>query len=149
MGGTFTVKRKLFRLTFAEGTEIEGAEVACYGLSARGFAEIGESGWVQEAAVPTGAELTELLDQFAECLVSWNLVEEDGAAIPPNADGVRTLGLDVMSPILAEWLAASQASSLVRLAQQAEAMRAEQEAADADAELIASLSVEALEEVEV
>jgi len=143
--GSFTVRRKVFRLIFGEGTDIEGAEVACSPLSAHGFAELDEMTWVQEGGVPRGAELAELLDEFAVCLASWNLAEEDGSPIPATADGVRTLGLDIMAPILAEWVTASQVHAFRKQAEVDEADRAEAEQERADADLMASLPVEALE----
>jgi len=108
-------------------------------------AEAAKLGKKAEAALTRGAELAELLDEFAVCLASWNLAEEDGSPIPATADGVRTLGLDIMAPILAEWVTASQVHAFRKQAEVDEADRAEAEQERADADLMASLPVEALE----
>lgn len=149
MGGRFTVKRKLLVLKWPEGTELEGAVVKCSPLSSNGFAELSEMDWVAEGSIPGPAELSVLLDQFATCLGAWNLSEEDGSDIPACRSGVGSLPLEVIAPILAEWLAASQAEALRQQAARAETERAEREAEEADADIMASLGVEAFDSAEV
>lgn len=147
--GRFIVPRKLLVLRWAEGTDLEGAVVRCAPLAAHGFAELGDMEWAQDGSIPSPAELSALLDQFSTCLGAWNLSEEDGSDIPACRSGVGGLPLDVIAPILAEWLAASQVEAFRQQAAQIEADRIAEEEAEAEAALVASLGVEALDGAEV
>jgi hypothetical protein len=51
----------------------------------------------------TSGKFRELLEIVASALVSWNIEEEDGTAVPADFDGLSTLETQFVMEIIAAW----------------------------------------------
>lgn len=95
----FRRKRKTYKLDFT-GTEYEGLEVKVGGLTTGEYLELvglsapGEDG---------SGETEKMLQFFSAHLHSWNLQDEEGAAIPPTFDGIKTNDLTMNMFIISAW----------------------------------------------
>jgi len=142
----FIIKRKVFALHFADDHELAGAEVKCRALPMAEFVKVAGLARLQDIASPDAEDIEEvigLLDLFAEYLVEWNLAEDDGSDVPATAEGVKSLGLDVVMPMIAEWFTASSIHMNKDAPARVQRTKAG-EVIDPDAGLIASLDMEAL-----
>lgn len=50
------------------------------------------------------AKIDKLLAGFSECLVSWNLEEDDDSPIPATLEGLRSLDIDLAMEIVNSWM---------------------------------------------
>lgn len=117
------IKRKVFLLRFAEGSDLDGATVkvrsipfgqftAMIGLAGSAAQAINEeatAAQIMGAIDPEDvAQMGRLLTGFGKALVEWDLEEEDGTPIPATPEGVAGLDTDVAFEIIEPWLEAIQ-----------------------------------------
>lgn len=100
-------KRKLYHLTWPEDHQLHGLEVTTKGLTVErlftmtGLAQgLGGGGEPGEQA----ATATKLFAEFAKCLVSWNLEEDGGEAVPATAEGVADQDMGFMIGLIVAWM---------------------------------------------
>lgn len=115
----YTRKPRTFQVVFEEPHPLAGLTLVTQALNVKEFAEFG----LKLAAVTeieqagTDAEqlrqLAHLLDSvdevramFAEALISWDMLEEDGTPTPATLAGVRSLSDDEFYGLVGEWLSA-------------------------------------------
>ena len=48
--------------------------------------------------------LEKLADMFADLILEWDLLDEDGAVLPVNADNCRSLGFLTLNALNEKWL---------------------------------------------
>lgn len=87
----FQRKRKIYILDFAD-TELDGLEVKVRPMS------MGDALTLQELSDTEGLspadrakKIRELIAHFAQAVVSWDLVDEDGNPVPASAEGLGAL----------------------------------------------------------
>ena len=100
-----------YKLLF-DGTEYDGLEIVVSALSVGEMQEITrKSASVFASGVPTvlGQVDTsdELLEKFANCIVSWNLVEEDDTPIVPSVESVKAQEAPFITAIVNAWMSAT------------------------------------------
>jgi hypothetical protein len=96
----YVPKRKKYHLDFA-GTDLDGLEVTLHGLS---FGEFLEVQALKGVADGDKEDSTRLMERFVSHLVSWNITAEDGTPVPPTAEAVNELDIDLVLAVIAAWL---------------------------------------------
>jgi hypothetical protein len=100
----FTPPKTIYRLDFAD-TDLDGLEVRMRGgRLAQAFDVAGLIGVTEANA--TAEDVQAMLGQYAEIadhLVSWNYEDEDGEAIPPDLEGLKTLEIRYVQMIAEAW----------------------------------------------
>lgn len=95
------VRQKTYKLTWAEGEELEGLEVRAKAIPFRTYLVVGslldgdapdthedDDGTVYAFKDNPASQFEFLVKTFAKALVSWNLTTEDGASVPADEAGV-------------------------------------------------------------
>jgi hypothetical protein len=114
----YTRKSSVFKVMFEEPHPFAGLTLCTRSLRIAEFAEFGIT--MEQLGKPldgsgTGmfdgvSALTELLDSaramFADALVSWDMIEEDGTPTPPTVEGVNLLEDMEFLNLVGEWLKA-------------------------------------------
>jgi hypothetical protein len=91
----------VYRLKFEEH---EGLEVRAVGVPLGQMLDIAEQADAVKAGTVTDfGQVRELLDLFAKSLRSWNLEEEDGAAVPCTRDALLEQEFPFVLDILGAW----------------------------------------------
>lgn len=98
----FKPKNKTIVLQF-EDEDYAGMEVRMKSISVGKTMELLELANRSKESRDT-KEITELFEDFARNLITWNLENEDDEPIPANLDGVKTLDLDFFMDLLMGWL---------------------------------------------
>jgi hypothetical protein len=89
----YQLKPRTRKVVFDETTEFSGLELEAHGIT------VGE--WQELVRWP------DILDTFAERLISWNLELGEGRKakpVPPDADGFKLVEVDVLKSIALEWI---------------------------------------------
>jgi hypothetical protein len=99
----FKAKKKLYRLTFADDTDMAGLQVTMTSVS------MGTLLWLQEMS-ENGAEVAQdaaafrkVVEVFVGAMLSWNLEDDDDTPVPVTVDGVLAQDPDFMMSIIAAW----------------------------------------------
>lgn len=104
----FVLQRKSYKLTFGEGTVLEGATVVMGGMTL-GEAELLNS---QPEDLNDGQQVQENFDKklalMASRVQSWDL-EDDQGPLPTTVDGLKRLELGEMLEMQRAWAAAATA----------------------------------------
>lgn len=124
---TYTYVPKTYKLEFDTGDELHGLTVRCKAIpmgslislmkQSTGMVEAlkqGDftaadiaSGKVDFSLVMAGIDATdESMRLFAESLLEWDLVREDGSEIPPTLEGIQELDQGFMQKLLDHWMQA-------------------------------------------
>jgi hypothetical protein len=119
--GGFTPKRRVYVLDFTGDDELDGAEIRARSTSlgtVLGLGDvIGSLGGArtrediealpedeQARVLPAAlSALGGMVDSFCTALVSWNLCDEDGAAVPATRAGLLTLDPNHVNRIVRAW----------------------------------------------
>ncbi len=94
-------KRKTYVLDF-EGTDLDGLTVRArsapieHALLMEELADFTDAKTGKQRA----AQVRELICHFAEVLVEWDLVDDDGAPVPPTAAGLAVLDEDELALLI-------------------------------------------------
>jgi hypothetical protein len=115
----YTRKPKVFRVSFEEPHPLAGLTIQTKGLSVKEFAafglRLGEVALVEKAGSDAEqlAELENLMGaidevkaMFADKLIEWDMLNEDGSAVPADLEGVTSLDDEEFFGIVNEWLVA-------------------------------------------
>lgn len=92
----------VYVLTFV-GTDLDGLEVKVRSTSLRKIRNIAQ---LKDSAGDNIAALESMCEQFAECLVAWNLEDEDGAPVPATLDSVMDQDAGFILRLVLEWIEA-------------------------------------------
>lgn len=105
-------KTREYRLSF-EGDEYDGLEVHCKSLTVDAFERMTELAQRAAKAVKDGVSSTdatesskELMTQFSDALVKWNVETEDGIPVPATRAGVGIQQLDFILMLINVWMEA-------------------------------------------
>jgi hypothetical protein len=91
-------KLKTITVTFGDDHELAGLEVTTRGLSLGTYLELLGMGEVDRSSIG------EALKEFARCLTSWNLEDEDGTPVPATEESVFAEDHNMMLKVAAAWL---------------------------------------------
>ncbi len=95
---------KLYRLAYEDR---EGLQVTCKSLSIGSFLKIAKLAGGIDATNPESLKAVgELFDMFSKALVSWNVVDDDGAPVPTTVAGIETQDLDFILETVMAWVSA-------------------------------------------
>lgn len=100
----YKVQRRTTRLTFEEHP---GLEVVVSTPSAGSYMSVVELASLSDGPEFTSedmAKIAKLFDHFANVLVSWNLEDEAGNAIPATLGGIQCSDLFLMLQIVLGWI---------------------------------------------
>jgi hypothetical protein len=110
----YTRKPKVFRVSFEEPHPLAGLTVVTKGLSIKEFAAFGLRMGQVESIQQNGldaknveeliAAFDEVRTLFAEALVEWDMLDEDGTPTPATLEGVQSLTDNEFFGIVSEWL---------------------------------------------
>jgi hypothetical protein len=90
-------KAKNYVLAF-EDPEMEGLEVRIKSMSV---------GKVREFLRRSRDDADSSFDPFADfedCLLSWNLTDDDGEPVPPTREGIDALDIDFVNHLIKAWM---------------------------------------------
>lgn len=97
---TFRKEPTAYKLVFEK---YEGFEVVVKSLSIDSLLKL--MALASDFDESKGAEQTlELLSTFANCLIGWNLEDENGKPVPATLKGVRSQELTFIIEIITEWM---------------------------------------------
>lgn len=100
----FKVKRKVYKLTFADDTDLSGLEVMVRSLDTGQFLELTTARAQHEAGGAQGEiGMRRQLELLAANLVSWNAEDEDGAPIPTTLEGILEQDLSFNTAVIGAW----------------------------------------------
>src|SRR5215472_15455339 len=88
------VKRRQYKLVFQD-ENMAGVEITVRSLTSGQLIDLQKA---QEEGLHE--QLTSML---AEKLVGWNVEDEDGTAIPPTLDGIRSMDIDFNNTVIKAW----------------------------------------------
>ncbi len=94
---------KVFVLRFADG-EHEGLVVRVKSLPIGQFLPLMQLSSALDSENPDYAGALRLFEVFADCLVSWNLTDEDDNDVPADLTGVNSLDLNFGLDLVKTWL---------------------------------------------
>jgi len=115
----YTRKPKVFRVSFEDPHPLAGLTVQTKGLSIKEFAAFGlrmgdvaqiESAGTDAQKLEGLKNLVDAIDEvremFADALIEWDVLNEDGSPVPADLEGVRSLDDEEFFGIVNEWLEA-------------------------------------------
>lgn len=103
----FKLKRKTYLLEF-EDPEFEGLMVEVTSAPLGQFIDLSNMAQLAEQkdeAAAVEATLT-LFKSFADCLVTWNLEDENDKPVPATFEGLKTLDVEAAMYIIQSWMTA-------------------------------------------
>lgn len=125
-------KRKVYKLDFAD-TEYEGLIASVSGLTTGEYLDFISLSTPGDEA-DTGPQTQGMLEMLSRHLMSWNLLDEAGKAVPADFDGIKSNDLSMNLFIVDAWVnALSNVSS-----------DAEKKSPSGDSPLAASIPMEIL-----
>lgn len=86
-----------------EDPDYEGLEVKARSVSLGVLLDLDEETDAMRAGNGI-AQTRQLVNLFADKLISWNLEDEDDKPVPATADGILSLELDHAYPIILAWV---------------------------------------------
>lgn len=95
----YVPKRKIYRLQF-EDPELEGLEVCMRGLNTGQFLDLQG---LRGVAEDDDAATQNMFQMMADAIVSWNVTEEDGTAVPASLAGIRQQDMPFNLLIIDAW----------------------------------------------
>lgn len=98
--GKFKAPKKFIVVDFVGHPDLEGLEVKMRKLN------IGQYLKVAASATDGTADVEPLLTAFADNIVEWNLEDDDDQPVPTDLDGVKSLDLDFVMPVITSWMKA-------------------------------------------
>lgn len=104
----FKKQTTIFELAFADKA-YEGLEVRAKSIPSGDFLDLMEAATALDLTKQTFSEsdlhaVKFLFDGFAKALISWNLEDEFGTAIPATLEGVRDQEFPFLMPIITAWM---------------------------------------------
>lgn len=102
----FTRKRKVYELDF-EGTDYEGLKVKLSGLTTGEYLDFVVLSASASAEGSDGNKETQgMIEMFSRHLLSWNLEDEDGEAVPADLEGLKANDLSMNLVLVDAWIGA-------------------------------------------
>lgn len=101
----YKVKRKVFVLQF-EDPDFAGLEVRANSTSTGKILDlIDQAEAMRKGAASTGLEkVTDLIDEFAKALLSWNLEDENDVPAPATREGLLSQDMDWLFTVILAWV---------------------------------------------
>ena len=101
----FKRAKRRYRLQF-DDPELEGFEVVMGSLSIGEFMDLtGSFTKVQGGDAAAGADsVSSLLTRFSKSIISWNLEDDQGKAVPATLTGVKGQEMDFIMTVVMAWM---------------------------------------------
>lgn len=99
----FKAKKKLYRLTFTDDTDMAGLEVTMSSVSMGTLLDLQEMSTRADEVAGDKAEFRKVIEVFVGAMLSWNLEDDDDQPVPVSVDGVLTQDPDFMMGIITAW----------------------------------------------
>jgi len=99
----FIRQRRVYRLNFADDTELAGLEVRARSVPLGEFMSIVG---LADTAEPGSEEMQRLFSGFVAQLVSWNLEAEDGQPVPADLEGLYSQDFEFAMQLVLAWIEA-------------------------------------------
>ncbi len=99
----FKAPKKLYRLTFADDTDLAGLEVTMSSVPMGSLLEIQQLTGSAEDVAQDMTGFHRMIEIFTGAMLSWNLEDDFDQPVPTTPDGVLTLDPDVIMVIIAAW----------------------------------------------
>lgn len=99
----FRRKRKIYKLDFT-GTDYDGLEVRVGSLTTGEFLELIQVSAPSQDNAAGNNETERMLQFLAKHIISWNLLDEEGQAVPTTFEGLLTSDLDLNQIIIGAWV---------------------------------------------
>ena len=100
MAKRFKREKKLYHLNFENIPELRGFECICTGTTLQRFVEFA----ALSEQTRNEENVKRQFELFAECLVSWNLDDENDEAVPCTYEGLASQELDFIQAIMGAWM---------------------------------------------
>lgn len=103
------VRKKTFRIRFADGHEFDGLEVRMRSVSVGRLLKllpmIETLDGIAAANKPeVAAEIEEVFREFADLIDSWNIEDEDGTPVPVTFEALMDQDLRLVIAIVQQWV---------------------------------------------
>lgn len=99
----FKAKKKLYKLTFADDTELDGLEVVMTSVSMGTLLDLQEMSDRAEQIARDKQQFRKVVDVFAGAMLSWNLEDDFDQPVPVTVDGILTQDPDFIMAIITAW----------------------------------------------
>lgn len=99
----YKAKKKLYRLKFAAGHDLEGLEVTMASVSMGTLLELQEMGNRADEVAKDMNQFRGLVDTFAGSMIGWNLEDDFDQPVPTTAEGILAQDPDFIMAIILEW----------------------------------------------
>jgi len=103
----YQIGQKVYRLVFDDG-DLAGLEVRTRSLPLGALLDIAKLAGLagKQFDVADLGEVEKLFSLFADALLSWNVEDEAGAAVPATPEGLRLLDFGTVIQLISEWIEA-------------------------------------------
>ncbi|TMC47631.1 MAG: hypothetical protein E6J20_19380 [Chloroflexi bacterium] len=99
----YKAKKKLYKLTFAEDTDMDGLEVTMTSISTGQMLRLQQLSGMGAAATKDPKIFGEMIGIFAGAIKSWNLEDDDDTPVPATVDGAMAQDPDFIMVIISSW----------------------------------------------
>lgn len=99
----FKKEPKAYKLKF-EGSELDGLEVIAKSLNVGQFMRVTELLQQTDDIKEANANMNEIFKIFVAALISWNLEDEDGKAVPKTVEGIKSQENGFVLEIINAWM---------------------------------------------
>lgn len=103
MGKRFKAKKKLYRIAFADDTDLAGLEVTMTSVSMGKLLHLQEMSDRADEVARDGAQFREVVEVLAGAMLSWNLDDDFDQPVPVTVDGILTQDPDFIMAIITAW----------------------------------------------
>lgn len=105
----FKAKKKLYKLVFAQDTDMAGLEVTMSSVSMGALLRLQEMAGRADEIAKDMAQFREIVAVFAGAMLGWNLDDDFDHPVPVTVDGILTQDPDFIMAIIGEWIKAISA----------------------------------------
>jgi len=99
--GGYRRKAPLYALNFEGDEEFDGLEIMAKSMPLREFMEIGD---LQKAAQDDPDAQRDIIKRLADVIVSWNLEDDEGKAVPVSYDSLTSYDFPFVLTIFYAWM---------------------------------------------
>ena len=99
----FKARKKLYRLTFADDTDLFGLEVVMSSVSMGTLLTLQEMSDRADEVAKDKTQFRDVIEIFAGAMLSWNLEDDFDEPVPVTVDGILTQDPDFIMAIITAW----------------------------------------------
>lgn len=99
----FKAKKKLYRLTFAEDTDMAGLDVVASSVPLGTLLRLQEMADRGEEIAKDKAAFREVVEILAGAMLSWNLEDDFDQPVPVTVEGILAQDVDFVIAVIRAW----------------------------------------------